>query len=122
MGIAVARQAGNVDRTVNTGRSVRGFVRMAGSALHFHSLGWMREVFDVGVTIGAPEDAMNTGCVLSGLDRDASASVGFHSGLAVASEAAFVLLERMRGLRGGIRCFSVSVNLGWLQNNRDEAG
>jgi len=50
------------------------------------------------VAVGAAERAVDAGRMFDGIDRDTFATVGLHPGLAVAGEAGFVLLERMRRL------------------------
>jgi hypothetical protein len=66
---------------------------MTTHGLHLRHFGRMRTLFDGRVTVGAAQVAVNAGCVLGGIDGKASATVGLHSRLAVAGQAAFVLFS-----------------------------
>jgi len=91
--VAMTRKARYIDRAMHAGGRVGRLVRVTGGALHFDSFGWMRKVFDVGMTIGAPENPMNARRVFCRINCNISTRIGFHSRLAVASETAFILLQ-----------------------------
>jgi len=111
--VAMTRKARYIDRAMHAGGRVGRLVRVTGGALHFDSFGWMRKVFDVGMTIGAPENPMNARRVFCRINCNISTRIGFHSRLAVASETAFILLQR---LRGGRNCFAPRLGRRGLQN------
>lgn len=111
--VAMTRKTGDIDRAMDARGRVGRLIRMAGGALHFDSFGWMRKVFDVGMTIGAPENPMNARRVFCRINCNISTRIGFHSRLAVASETAFILLQR---LRGGRNCFAPRLGRRGLQN------
>ena len=75
--------------------SLVGVARRAFDLRHFAGMG---EILEGGVAGGAAERAVDAGRMFDGIDRDTFATVGLHPGLAVAGEAGFVLLERMRRL------------------------
>jgi hypothetical protein len=53
----------------------------------------------VGVAVGAAQSAVDAGRMFGGINRDALAVPRSHSRLAVAGEAAFILLERLGRFR-----------------------
>ncbi len=92
--IAVAGLAGPVaEHAVNAIGKVGSLIGVASCALntrHFRGVG---TVLDVRVAIGAAQNAVHTGRMLGGIDRDAFAVARGHSRLTMASQAAFVLLK-----------------------------
>lgn len=96
--IAMAGLAGIVTQhAVNAIGYLRSFVGMAGRALRFHDFGGVRVVFDVGMAVGARENAVNAGRMFGGIDEDAVARRRSHARLAVAGETGLILLGSGRG-------------------------
>src|ERR1700730_17490173 len=90
--IAVTGLAVDIDRAMNAGLRVGSLIGMASRALDFWPVGGMREVLDRGVAVGTAQDSMLAGRMASGTNGNAPAAVGFHSRLAMAAKASFVLL------------------------------
>lgn len=100
--IAVAGLASPVaEHAVNAIWKVRSLIGVASRALNTRHFRGVRKVLDVRVAIGAAQNAMHTGSMLGGINRDAFSVARGHSRLTVASQAAFVLLKRLDGLRLG---------------------
>src|SRR5450432_4582243 len=98
--VAVAGLAGSAaERAVNASGEVRGLAGVASRAFYLRYFGGVRIVLDGAVAVGAAKNAVNAGCMLGGINRDALALVRGHSCLAVASQTTLVLLQRLRQLR-----------------------
>ena len=95
--IAVARFARCVaERAVHAVGHMGSLVGVASRAFYLCHFGGVRIVLDARVAVDAAQNAVDAGRVLRGINRDAFAAVRGHSRLAVAGEAAFILLERLR--------------------------
>ena len=65
--IAVAGLAGHIDRAMNAGGRVRGFVGVAGRAFDLRNFGGMGKILDGCVAIGASQNAVDAGGVFGGI-------------------------------------------------------
>ncbi len=104
-------------RAVRAFRNRRGFVGVAGLALDDLNLGRMRVILDRRMAIGAAQQAaVNAGRVLDRIHRDAFAIRARHSRLPVASQARFILLQRLgrTGLRFSPRSHCGGRAIRWL--------
>ena len=100
MRIAVAGLASSVaERAMNAARHMGSFFRVASGASNLRHFVGVWKVLDGCVAVVAAQSAVDAGHMLGGINRDAFAAGRRHSRLAVAGEAVFVLLERMRGFR-----------------------
>ena len=100
--ITVAGLAGYVaEHAMDAAGHMRGFFSMASQASNLDHFVGMREIFNGRVAVGAPQSTVNTGRMFGGIDRNAFAGCGRHSCLAVAGEAAFILLQGMDCFRLG---------------------
>ena len=75
---------------------IRGLIRVAGRALDFGNFCGMREILDRGVAIPAAEDPVHARVVLLRTDGNIRALFRFHSRLAMACQAGFVLFQGLR--------------------------
>ena len=95
--IAVAGLAGSVaERAVHTVGHMGSFLTVASRAFYLRYFGGVRIVLDACVAFSAAQNAVDTGRVLGGINRDAFPAVRLHSPLAVAGQATFVLPQRLR--------------------------
>lgn len=91
MNAAMASGAGGIaEGGVRAFFEVFDFLIMAGGALNLGDFGGVREFLDGGVTILAAENAVSAGGVFCGVDGDIFTGGGFHTSLAMASEALLV--------------------------------
>jgi len=74
---------------------VGGFVGVAGRTRHFRYFSGVRIVLDDGVAVGTAQSSVDARGVLGGINRNAFSFVGGHSGLTVAGQATFILLQRL---------------------------
>lgn len=98
--VAMAGLAGSVaECAVNAVRHMRSLVGMASCAFYLRYFGGVRIILDDGVAVGATQNSVDAGGMPGGINRDALSLVGLHPRLAMAGQAAFVLLQRLRQLR-----------------------
>jgi hypothetical protein len=96
VGIAVARLASDVaERAMNGAAQVRSLIAVARRALNLcHFLG-VREILDTAIAVVASQRSVDAGCMPAGINGDTFAADRGHPRLAVASRAAFIVLQRM---------------------------
>ena len=88
-------------RVMNAASYVRSLVGMASRALNLRHFRRVRKILDGRVAIVAAQNAVDTGRMFGGINRDAFAAGRGHPRLAVAGQAAFILLQWMRRFRLG---------------------
>ncbi len=94
--IAVARGASRfAKRCMNTLRRLRGLIGVARRALDFRNFCGMRKILDGRVTVLAAENTVHARGVLLRADGNIHALFRFHARLPVASEAGFILFQRL---------------------------
>lgn len=85
-------------RAVHAVGHMGSLVGVASGALNLGYFRGMRIVLDARVAIFATQNTVDAGCMLRGINRDAFAVARCHSCLAMAGQAALILLERLRRL------------------------
>ena len=86
---------GKIRKLARLARCARCWAHEKPRRLHLRHFGRMRIVLDARVALFATQNAVNTGCMFRGINRDAFAIARCHSRLAMAGQAALVLLERL---------------------------
>jgi hypothetical protein len=89
---------GFAQHRVDALRGRGGLLGVAGGALNFGNFRGMRKISYGSVTVFATKNAMNAGGVFFRADGNIGALFRFHIRLAVAGEASFILLQRLRRL------------------------
>ena len=96
MNVAMAGRASRLPQGgVDALRNLRGLFRMACRALHLRDFRWVRKFLDFSVAVGAGQNPVHAGSMLFRLDGDVFSFFRFEAGLAVASQACFILFERL---------------------------
>ena len=93
--VAISAARRSKDGMCAAGKTFR-FLFMASGALNFGNFRGMRVILDRGVTVSAAENPVQACGVLFRIDGYISARIGFHSRVAMAREAGFVLFLGMR--------------------------
>jgi hypothetical protein len=92
--VAMAGLAGSVaESAMNTIGKMGSLVGVARRAAYLRYFGRVRIILDGAVAVGAAKNAVDAGCMLARINRDALALLGGHSCLAVARQTTFVLLQ-----------------------------
>ena len=96
----MAGLAGSIaEGSVNAGADMRSFFTVASRALYPRHFGGMGIILERGMAVVAGQTAVDAGCMLCGINRNAFAAGRSHSRLAVTGKTSFVLLQRMGGQR-----------------------
>jgi len=102
VGVAVAGLASYVpERAMNAASHMGSLVGVASRTLNLRHFVGMWKISNGRVAVVAAQSAVDTGCVLRRINRDAFAGGRRHSRMAVTGEAAFILLQRMGRFRLG---------------------